>query len=157
MRAYFIFKCRPGLMYVLSMIKKLNIKIIWFKFNSIFIFNMQYYNRTRSEISIRGPCTYLPFDFFDMVLSVKHRHQRCKAPSICKTFFITNIFRLKEAGQKKYVLQLLSYNVTSFSQRHSHYVSHNIFLTSFSQRLSHNIFLTGLFSHRCPYIIIHTT
>ena len=93
----------------------------------------------------------------------KHRHQRCKAPSLCNQFFITNICRSKEAGQKKY----LSYNVflttsflttsffftTSFSQR----LSHNIFLTtSFSQRLSHNVFLTASLFHRCPYIIIHT-
>ena len=91
----------------------------------------------------------------------KHRHQRCKASSLCITFFFTNICRLKEAGQKNIFfitsfLQRLSHNIfltTSFSLR----LSHNIFLTSFSQRLSHNAFLPASFSHRCPYIIIHIT
>ena len=69
----------------------------------------------------------------------QHRHQRCKAPSLCKTFFITNICRLKDAGQKKYL-------------------SHNDFLTtSFSQlHLSQRLFTTS-FSHHCPYIFAHTT
>ena len=33
----------------------------------------------------------------------KHRHQRCKAHGLCKTFFITNICRFREASQKKYL------------------------------------------------------
>ena len=81
----------------------------------------------------------------------RHRHQRCKAPRLCKTFFITSNCRLKEAGKKKY----LSHNVflsTPFSHRSSHNVfftmsfsQHNVFLTTpYSQRLSHNSFLTLL-------------
>ena len=98
---------------------------------------------------------------------LKHRHQRCKAPSLCKTFFITNTCRLKEAGQKKY----LSYNfflTRSFSQRLSNNVFlttsfslrllHNIFLTtSFSQRISHSVFLTPLPLHNHPNNVVLTT
>ena len=74
----------------------------------------------------------------------RHRHQRCKAPSLCKTFFITNICQLKEAGQKKYLSH------TDFL------TSYTIFLTtSFSPLLSHNVLLTASFSHR--YIVVHTT
>ena len=72
--------------------------------------------------------------------SLEHRHQRCKAPSLCKTFFITSNCRLKETVQKNY----LSHNVF-LSTPFSHRFSHNVFLTtSYSQRLSHNIFLTLL-------------
>ena len=80
----------------------------------------------------------------------KHRHQRCKARSLCKTFFITNNCPLKEAGQKKY----LSHNVfltTSFSQR----LSPTVFLTRyFSLCLSHNVLFTTSFSHLSPYIAL---
>ena len=96
----------------------------------------------------------------------KHRHQRCKAPSPCKTFFITNNCRLKEASQKKdhshnvflttAFTQRLAHNIflpTFFSQRLPHYN----FLTTSLSRLSHNVFLTTSFSHRCPDIFVHTT
>ena len=74
---------------------------------------------------------------------IKHRHQICKAPSLCKTFCITNNCRLIEAGQK-----------ISFSQRLSYYV---FLTTSFSQRLIQNVFLTTSFSHCCSYIFVLTT
>ena len=91
----------------------------------------------------------------------KHRHQICKAPSLCKTFFITSNCRLKEAGQKKYL-------TASFSQHLSHTVfltlsfslclSHNVFLTtSYSQRLSHNIFLTLLPLYIHPHNVVLKT
>ena len=78
---------------------------------------------------------------------LKHRHQRCKAPSLCKILFITDICRLKEAGKNKY----LSHNVFFFQR-----LSHNVFPNkSFSQRLSH-VFFTTSFIHRCLYIFFHT-
>ena len=82
----------------------------------------------------------------------KHRHQRCKAPSLCKAFFITSNCRLKETGQKNY----LSHNVF-LSTPFSHRFSHNVFLTtSYSQRLSHNIFLTLLPLHIGPHTVVLT-
>ena len=70
----------------------------------------------------------------------KHRHQRWKTPSLCKTFSITINGRSKETVQKKY----LSHN--DFVIKH---LSHNVYLTtSFSQCLSHNVFLTTSFSQR---------
>ena len=75
-----------------------------------------------------------------------------QSPSLCKTFLITIICRLKEAGKKKY----LSHNdfLMTFLQR----LSHNIFLTtSFSQRLSHNVFLTPLPLHIRPHSVFLTT
>ena len=86
-----------------------------------------------------------------IIITLKHRHQRCKAPSLCKTFFITSNCRLNEAGQNNY----LSHNVflnafltPFFSQR----LSHNVFLTtSFSQRLIQNVFLTLLPLHIRPH------
>ena len=97
----------------------------------------------------------------------KYRHQRCKAPNICKTFFITNNCRLKEAGQKKYIFHN-DVLTTSFSQRPSHNVffttscwwllSHNVFfITSFSQCLSHKIFLTMSFSQSLSQNVFLTT
>ena len=85
----------------------------------------------------------------------KHRHQRCKAPSLCKTFFITSYCRLKEAGQKNYL-------TTSFSQRLSHTVflttsfslclfHHVLFTTSFSQNLSNTVALTNWSTQRSPH------
>ena len=96
---------------------------------------------------------FSPFEIPFLLKSYfKHRHQRCKAHSLCKTFFITSNCQLKEAGQKKY----FSHNVflsTPFSPR----FSHNVFLTmSFSQRLSHNVLFTTSFSPCCPYIFVHT-
>ena len=100
-----------------------------------------------------GFFTYVLFCYRRRPRLLKHRHQRCKAPRLCKTFFITNICLLKEAGQNKF----LSYTdllTTCFSQRFSHSIlqrfCHNVFLTtSFSQRFSHNVFLTTSFSQLC--------
>ena len=69
----------------------------------------------------------------------KHRHQICKAPNLCKAFFITNICRLKETGQTKYF-------------------SYNVFLTtSFSKRLSHNVVITPLPLHIRPHNVVLIT
>ena len=90
-----------------------------------------------------------------------------QSPQPIQKFFITNICRLEEAGQNKY----LSYNVfltTSFSQRLSHnvilttsfsqHLSHNVFLTtSFSQRISHSFFLTPLPLHNHPHNVVLKT
>ena len=119
---------------------------------------------------------------YNSIERIKHRHQRCKAPSICKTFFITTICRLKESSQK----QDLSHNVflaTAFTQR----LSNNIFLpTFFSKRISHTVVLTTIsqkihllitssytrnlstffgrlnrmpcrYTHCCPYMFVHIT
>ena len=71
-------------------------------------------------------------------IKIKHRHQRCKAPTQpMQNILYHEYFRLKEAGQKKYLSQRLSHNfflTTSYSQRHSH----NVFLL----RLSHAVALT---------------
>ena len=76
-------------------------------------------------------------------LKFKHRHHICKAPRLCKTFFITNICRLKETGQNKYI----SHN-DFFLQR----LSHNIFLIiSFSQRLCHIVALTYSSTQGSPH------
>ena len=104
---------------------------------------------------------------FSLTHSTTHRHQRCNAPSLCKTLLITNICRVKEAGQKKYLSHnVFFYNVflsTSFSISLSHNVflttlSHNVFLiTSFSQRLSHNVFLTTPVCLNIPqYLKVYT-
>ena len=71
---------------------------------------------------------------------LKHRHQRCKASSLCKTSFITNICRLKVAGQKIYIY-------------------YNFLTMSFSPALSHNIFLTtsSLPLHFRPHNVVLTT
>ena len=73
------------------------------------------------------------------VMLYKHRHQRCKAPSLGKTFFHTNICQWNNAGQKKYL-------------------SHNDFLTtSFSQHLSHNVFFTSLPLHIPHNVVLSTS
>ena len=71
------------------------------------------------------------YDPFLLIYRLKHSHQRCNATSLDLTFFNTNICRLEIAGQKKYL-------------------SHNVFLTSFSQRITHNVVFTSLSLHIRP-------
>ena len=73
--------------------------------------------------------------------------RNAKPFSLCKTLFITNICRLKEAREKKYICHNV-FLTTSFSKS----LSHNVFLTmSFWQRLSHNVFFTPLPLHILPH------
>ena len=109
------------------------------------------------DVKQKFTCTFkwksiLKFLFWLSLQYRKHRHQWCKAPSLCKTFFITNNCRLKEAGQKKY----LSHNVF-LSKPFSHRFSHFDFLTTaYSQRLF-NIFLLILPLHIRPHNVVLTT
>ena len=75
--------------------------------------------------------------------TVKHRNQRCKAPSICKTILLRII-----VNKKKQV------KINIFLQR----LSNNFFLTmSFPQHLSHNVFLTPLLLHIRQHNVVLTT
>ena len=73
--------------------------------------------------------------------TLKHRHQRCKAPSLCKTIFIANIGQMKYFFFTTTLLQGLSHN--------------GFFTTSFSQRLSH-VFFTPLSLHILPHNVVLT-
>ena len=103
----------------------------------------------RREFTVAKP-DFTVDRFVFVIKYLKHRHQRGKAPSLCKTFLITNNCRLKEAGQTKYLFHNVFFT-KSFPQR----LSHTVFLTRyFSLCLSHNVLFTTSFSHLSPYIAL---